>query len=254
MAIRREDVFVLKRFPIRETSLLVTFFARGAGKLRALAKGVRQEKRPLSARFEPFTRLSIVYYEKQRSDTHLLSETVVLESNAEIRDRLDRFGYASYMVELVDTFFGAHDPHPEVFDLLAASFRELKRIPAMDVARAFQVKLLERAGLVPALTQCVLCGQSDLPQAFFSPRQGGILCRRCDRGETGTIRVSHGTLQSLRFFLRGNMEQAAKLKLGRQTERELDRIISKFLQFRLEYPLKSPLFLAELKPILSKIV
>ena len=96
MAIKREEAFVLKRMPLRETSLFVTLFTRGSGKIQGLAKGIRREKNPLTVRFEPFTRLSVVYYEKLKSDTHLISETAILDSNAHLRGRLYLFCYFSF--------------------------------------------------------------------------------------------------------------------------------------------------------------
>ncbi|OGW87033.1 MAG: DNA repair protein RecO [Omnitrophica bacterium RIFCSPHIGHO2_02_FULL_46_11] len=252
MAICREEAFVLKRVPLRETSLLVTLFSRGAGKIKGLAKGVRREKNSLAGRFEPFTRLSIVYYEKLKSDTHLISDATVLASNALLRDSLDRFSYSSYLVELVDALFGAHDPHPEVFNLLASSFSLLATVPVMYVARVFEVKALEMAGLLPILNHCVLCGKTDLERAFFSSKQGGLVCPRCDRGETATIQISKGTIQSLLFFLKNDIEQAVKLRLSLQTEKELERTSQHFLQYRLEYPLRSTRFLAEVKTLLKK--
>ena len=252
MAIRRDEAFVLKRIPLRETSLLVTLFSREAGKIKGLAKGVRREKNPLAGRFEPFTRLSIVYYEKLRSDTHLISDATVLASNASLRDSLDRFGYGSYFVELMDSLFGMHDPHPDVFILLGNSFDLLSTAPAMRVARVFEVKLLERAGLLPILDHCVLCGKTELERAYFSSKQGGLVCSNCDRGESATIEISKGTIQTLLFFLKNTIEQAVKLRLGPQTEKELARISEQFLQYRLEYPLRSARFLAEIKPLLKK--
>lgn len=252
MAIRREEAFVLKRVPLRETSLHVTLFSRGAGKIRVLVKGARTEKKPLVARFEPFTHLSVVYYEKLKSDTHLVSETAILNSNSFLRSRLDLFGYASYLAELVDALFGVHDPHPDVYGLLEAAFLLFQSAPPVHVTRVSEVKLLESAGLLPILTHCVLCGETKLDQASFSPRQGGLVCSSCDQGESGTIRISSGTIQSLLFFLRSTMEQAVKLRLGQQTEKELERTAEKFLQFRLEYPLRSPRFLSAIKPLLKK--
>ena len=252
MAIKREEAFVLKRSSLRETSLLVTFFSRHGGKIRGLVKGARREKNPFVARFEPFTHLSIVYYEKLKSDTHLISETAVLNSNSFLRDHLDRFSYASYLVELIDSLFGIHDPHPDVFELLSKCFLLFQETPASQVTRVFEVKILEKAGFLPILTHCVLCGETELEQAFFSSKQGGLVCPKCDRGEPGTMRISNGTIQSLLFFLRSTPEQAVKLRLGQQTERELERVADRFLQFRLEHPLRSRRFLSELKPLLRK--
>ncbi|GEM_PF-1062806 len=252
MAIKKIEAIVLKRMSIRESSILATFFSREAGKIRGLIKGVRREKNPLSARFEPFTHLSVVYYEKIKSDTHLISETVVLNSNHYLRDNLTFFGYSSYLVELIDVLFELYDPYPNVFDLLTDSFILLREYPASLILRIFEVKLLETIGLLPIFNHCVLCRKENLDQAFFSSRQGGIICPQCDRGEPGTIKISKGTIQSVLYFLKTEVNQAVRLSLSQQTEKELKLIHHRFLQYRLEYPLKTPKFLAEIKPFLQK--
>lgn len=250
MAIQRDEAFVLKRVPLRETSLLLTLFTRGAGKIRGLAKGVRKEKNSLAARFEPFTHLSITYYEKLKSDTHLISDSTVLNSYSFLRSRLDLFAYASYLMELVDALFGVHDSYPDVFDLISDSYRFLQDGTPSHVVRVFEIKVLEKAGLLPILTQCALCGKSDLEKAFFSPKQGGIICKVCDSRESGTIRISSGTIKSLLYFMRTTLEQAVKLQLGIQTQKELERIAHLFFQYRLEHPLRSFHFLSEIRPVL----
>lgn len=246
MAIKREEAFVLKRAPIRETSLFVTLLTHDSGKIQGLAKGIRKEKNPLTIRFEPFTRLSVVYYEKLRSDTHLISDTSILDPNTHLRSRLNRFGYASYLTELVDAFVGVHDPHPEVFELLQKSFTLFKSASPFQVARVFEIKLLESVGLLPVLDHCVQCGESRFVSAFFSPRHGGIMCQDCDRKVSGTIRISKGAILSLLFFLRNDVSRSASLRLSTQVARELEQINSRFIQYRLERPLATKRFLSEL--------
>lgn len=250
MAIKKVEALVLKRIPIRESSILATFFSREHGKLRGLIKGVRREKNPMSARFEPFTHLSVVYYEKIRSDTHLISETVVLNSNSFLRDQLSLFGYASYLVELVDVLFDLHDPYPNVFDLLQDCFELFKTHSPTVILRIFEVKLFKTIGLLPIFNHCVLCRKARTHQCFFSPKQGGIICPSCDRGEPGTIKISKGTIQSILYFLKADVHQAVTLSLSPQIEKELEYIHSRFLQYRLEYPLKTPKFIAEIKPLI----
>lgn len=251
MAIRLDEVFVLKRVPLRETSLIVTLFGRESGKFKVLAKGVRKEKNPLSARYEPFTHLSVVYYEKLKSDIHLASEATVIHPNSFLRERLDSFSYATYVTELIDALFGIHDPHPKVFDLLGKGLELFQTASAVHLARVLEFKLFEQAGFFPVLTYCVLCGMRNLDKVFFSTKQGGALCPSCVRQEAGAIPLSAGTLQSLQFFLKADLKEAMSLDLSTQMEAEIDHIRRKFLQFRLEYPLRSLHFLAELKPLLN---
>jgi len=249
MAIRSDEAFVLRRRPFRETSLLVTLFARRAGKIKLLIKGVRTEKSSRAALLEPFTHVSVVYYEKVKSDIHLGSDVSILNSHSGLRSRLDRIGYASYITELVDTLFRPHDPHEDVFHLLTSTYRLLHRFPKPIVARVFEVKILEKVGWLPLLTQCALCGRKELGRVFFSAREGGIICAKCDRGTPQTMPISTGTLQSLLFFQKKPLEEAVKLRCEKSIERELERVGARFLSFHLDHPLRSQRFIAEVEPL-----
>ena len=249
MAIRTEEAFVLKRIPLRESSMLGTLFTRRQGKVTVVVKGIRKEKRLRLAAFEPFTKVTAVYYERHHSDIFLCSDLQILKSNSALRSRLDTLGYASYATELVDQLFGPGDPREDVFELLKFAYQQFELYPPTVVARAFEVKILEKVGWLPVLTRCASCDKRELDDVYFSPKQGGVICRACDRGEFGTIPISAGSLQSLLFFRDHPMAQAVALKLGRQTERELERISDRFLRFHLNYPLRSRKFLAELHSV-----
>ncbi|OGX05233.1 MAG: DNA repair protein RecO [Omnitrophica bacterium RIFCSPLOWO2_12_FULL_50_11] len=252
MAILATEAFVLKRSPFRETSLLATLFSRTAGKMKILVKGVRRDKNALAAVLEPFSHISVVYYEKVKSDVHLASSVGIVDPYSTLRRQLDRMSYASYITELVDTLFGFGDPHDEVFHLLAHAYRLLERCSPPVVARVFEVKILEQVGWLPVLTRCVLCGSDAARQVFFSPRNGGIICALCDRGEPGSVPISQGTLRSLLFFKDHEIQEAVKLRIGRLTERELERIGERFLKYHLDYALRSPRFIAEVQPMFKR--
>ena len=95
MAIQKTEAIVLKTQAFRSSSLILTFFSRDFGKVRGIAKGVRQEQERRSALYELFTRLEIIFYEKTRSDLHLVSEASFLESYEPIRLQLEAIAFAS---------------------------------------------------------------------------------------------------------------------------------------------------------------
>jgi len=251
MAIQKQEAIVLKRIPFRETSMIATLLTRDLGKVKVLAKGIRNEKKPMMVSFEPFTQLHVVYYEKLRSEIYLLSQMTILETNDFLRDSLERFGYATYLADLVDTVFGIHDPHPAVYDLLVESFKLFGTTPAEHVTRVFEVKLLTHVGWLPMLLKCASCGTKEIEQAFFSSKQGGIICRNCDRRELRTFPVSKGAVQSLLYFLRSPIAEAIRLKLDKGTIRELERITELFFQYRLDRNLRSRQFLTDIRPVLE---
>lgn len=255
MAIQKTEAFVLKTQPFRSSSLIVTFFSNSFGKLRGLVKGVRQERATSGsgrgAFFELFTRLEIVFYEKTRSDLHLVSESSLLESNDTLRTNLQSISYASYFSELVDTLTEVHDPHDKIFELLDCAFRFLPSIPGERLARLFEIKLLNEIGWLPYLEGCLQCQASPLEKGFFSVKQGALLCRNCAPQFSDARALAAETLAAMRYYLLHTMEESIKHPLSRTTGAGLEDLLSRFLLYRLGKPFRTRRFMQAIKPALS---
>ena len=251
MAIQKTEAFVLKTRPFRSSSLILTFFSRDFGKVRGIAKGVRQGEERRTALYELFTRLEIIFYEKTRSDLHLVSEGSLVESFEPLRSRLEPIGYASYFCELVDETTEVHDPHPRIFELLDFSFRYLPSLPGERLARLFEIKLLAEIGWLPYLEGCLICRNTALEKGFFSARQGALLCPRCASQSPDAGPLGREPLAVMRYYSRHDLEESLKLGITKQTETELKTVMESFLLERLGKLLKSRQFLAKIKPVLT---
>lgn len=252
MAIQKNPAIVLKTQPFRTSSLIATFFTRDFGKVRGLAKGVRLERETRGALYELFSHLEIVYYEKTRSDLHLVSEAFLLDSYEALRVRLDSIAYASYFAELVDELTEVQDPHPKIFELLDFSFQYLASLPGKRLARLFEIKLLNEIGWLPYLEGCLTCRKSVPEAGFFSARQGALLCTACARAHPDALPMGREPLAAMRYYIQNNLDHAVKLALGRPAEIELERLMNRFLMDRLAKPLKSRSFMEKVALSLPK--
>jgi DNA repair protein RecO (recombination protein O) len=251
MAIQKTEVFVLKTQPFRSSSLIVTFFSRSFGKLRGVVKGVRRERELRGAFYELFTRLEIIFYEKTRSDLHLVSEASILDSHDGLRTRLDTIAYASYFSELVDCLCEVHDPHEKIFDLLEFSFRFLPSVPEERLSRLFEIRLLHEIGWLPYLERCLSCHTPVPERGFFSVRQGAIFCALCARNCTDARPLGAEALSVLRYYADHELDMSLKRHVGTQTERELKALMEQFFDFRLGAPLKTRSFMRQIQPVLK---
>lgn len=243
MAIQKTEAFVLKTQPFRSSSLIVTFFTLSFGKIRGMVKGVRREREVRGAFYELFSRVEIVFYEKLRSDLHLVSEASLLESNDVLRTQLETITSASYFCELVDLLTEVHDPHERIFELLEFSFRFLPSLPHERIAHLVEIQLLNEVGWLPYLEGCVSC-QTLLPErGFFSVKQGALLCERCAPQFPDARALSRETLALMRYYLNHSLEESMKYNLSRSAASELENILSHFLQFRLGRPFKTKQFI-----------
>ena len=64
-----QEAFVIHSKPYKETSLIVTFLCRSAGKISAVAKGAKRKKSKFSGQLEPFQLLNIDFRGKSNLKT-----------------------------------------------------------------------------------------------------------------------------------------------------------------------------------------
>ncbi|MBI3307095.1 MAG: DNA repair protein RecO [Candidatus Omnitrophica bacterium] len=251
MAIQKTEAFVLKTQAFHSSSLIITFFSKTFGKLRGLAKGVRREREVRGAIYELFTHVEIIFYEKTRSDLHLVSEASIIESHDRLRTDLNTIAYASYFSEMADLVTEVHDPHPQIFELLDFSFRFLPSLPPENLAKLFEVKLLNEIGWLPYLENCLNCRESKFESGFFSIKQGAFFCPNCAPQFPDARPLSREGLTTLRFYIAHNLEEAIKFRITSKTQLELEKLMEQFMAYRLPRPLHSRMFMQKIRPALA---
>ena len=252
MAIQKAEAFVLRSQPFRTSSLLVTTFTRPFGKIKGIAKGVVREGVARPSTFEPFSLLEIVFYEKLRSDLHLISEASILESYLPLRSNLESLATAYYLAELVDQLTEPHDPHDGIFELLQCSFQWLTSLSPFRVARFFEIRLLSEIGLLPYLGGCLSCEKENPEKVYFSVRQGAIFCFDCRKKYPDARPISLSTLGRMRSFL---SKDASKIIQGSGAEKddgEIADIMARFLSDRLGKRLSTQRFLNQVRGLLVR--
>jgi DNA repair protein RecO (recombination protein O) len=248
MSIHKTEALVLKTSPFRSSSLIVTFFTPHFGKVRGIVKGVHREGEIRQAGFEPFTHAEYIFYEKKRSDLHLISEATILDSRHALRDRLEGIAYASYFCELVDEMTEIQDPHPRIFGLLKESFRFLAVIPPPRLATIFVAQLLREMGWLPYLESCLKCDAKPLEDGFFSIRHGALLCKNCRAKDTAAKPIGAAMLAVLRSYSKDALSDCLRVSHSVTIETQISALITTFLNYRLGKPLKTRKFLDSVLP------
>ena len=253
MSIHKTEALVLKTMPFRSSSLIVTFFTPHLGKVRGVVKGVHREGEIRQAGFELFTHAEYIFYEKKRSDLHLISDASILESHHALRDSLDGIAYASYFCELVDELTEVQDPHPEIFALLKESFHFLPVIPPARIETVFVTQLLREMGWLPFLESCLECCAKPLEQGFFSIRHGALLCERCRPKDTAAQSVGSGALAVLRSYSKDALADCLRLSHSAAVESQVRLLITTFLNYRLGKVLRTRKFLDSIHTVLKSV-
>ncbi len=181
MSIHTADAIVLRQYPYRETSVLVTCLTDRFGKLKGLVKGLHDHTRPrYRSAMEPMTLNRIVFYDVRTSSLHLISQCDLLAAFSSLQRNLDAARTAASCAELVDAVLETNDPQPQVFELLRETLTRLTQPSSMPTVRIqFILRLLKLSGFQPQLDECTGCGGHPSAAGFWSARHGGLLCQRC---------------------------------------------------------------------------
>ncbi len=241
------DAIVLRHADFGEADRLLVLYARGRGKLRALAKGVRRIRSRKAGHLEPLTASRLML--AQGRDLDVITQAQALETFPHLRTDLTRFTYAAYAAELADKFTFEGEEHPGLYRLLFETLRRLEQHPDLDlVARYYELHLLEAAGFRPELQVCTICGAVIRPQAqYFDPRHGGVVCPQCAPQTPAAHPISFDALRYLRHFQRSHFREAARAHPAPSIHREMETLMHDFLTQVLERRLNAPVFLQHLR-------
>lgn len=248
MSIDRTDALVLNRRDFRETSMIADFYTRDFGKVSGILKGIRQEPKKFASNLELFSLNEIIFYRKRNSSLHLVSQADKKNNFDNLRRDLTKVGMASFMMELLGALMPAEDANQDVFDLSLTSLAEMETAYNADkIMTIFKIKMLSLSGFKPHFDSCVSCGAKVMGESKFSLLLGGLLCARCQQKDASSRSIYRGTVASILHIEKNDFKTNLNLGLNPQIKRELNMILTAFLNFHLEKELKSQKVLNKLE-------
>jgi DNA repair protein RecO (recombination protein O) len=237
MSIHTADAIVLRRYPYRETSVIVTCLTDRYGKLKGLVKGLMVQPNRHRSAMEPLTVNRVVFYDTRTSQLHLISQCELLSPLVQLTKDLETMQSAAFCVELTDAVVPLDEPQPAAFHLLKDTLERLALDGGDPAAlRAhFTVRLLHLAGFQPQLDRCTGCHAIVHRDGYWSASQGGLLCAACLHEDPKADVMSSALLDALEALA----ESAQPVPLDAQLLPALQHRLEEFLHWRLERPLKT---------------
>jgi DNA repair protein RecO (recombination protein O) len=236
MPLYKEQGVVLRSVKLGEADKIVTVMTQGAGKVRAVAKGIRKTTSRFGARLEPFTHVSLMLY-RGRGSLDTVSQAEIVSAFLGIRSNLERIAAGETMLEAVDKVAEEHERNVRLFLLLLSGMRALDTRPvdAAAVTESFLLKLLSLSGFHPSLTGCAVCGRPE--PALFASGQGGAVCTECADPDAGP--VSGRALTLLSTLANADLVQAGSVSADGVVRRESRALLFGFAEYHLERRIRS---------------
>ncbi|MFH2138599.1 MAG: DNA repair protein RecO [Candidatus Omnitrophota bacterium] len=248
MAIHKTTAIVLERRDYRESSYLLSFFTYEFGKISAQAKGARRKVDKFGTSFQPISLNKIVFYEKQRSDLHIISQADLLDNFDNLSRDIDKFSIAAYFLELVNAAMPFEEKNCEVFELLLEFLTFVNNEEAIKhIAAIFEVKFLKLSGFKPSFDCCVSCNGPIVEKSKFSFVLGGLLCPKCFEADKFASSVMNGTIASINHIEKIELRQVPNFKMVGSVSKELGQVLRNFIDFHVGHRFKSLEFIKKIK-------
>ncbi|MFN6130604.1 MAG: DNA repair protein RecO [Planctomycetota bacterium] len=201
MSLEKTDAIVLRTVPWSETSLVVTLWTEGFGKISAIAKGARRLKSPFESALDLLSRSSVVFLAKTGDTLDLLTEAKLQRRFRSASRGLLPLYCGFHAVELTHVLTEHHQPIPGWMDWLSQTLTALDEGECASTATLrFELHALRMLGLLPSLVQCVGCGSPidrDRPTVALTTSGGGVACPACSPVHRNVLRIQTQTVRIL---------------------------------------------------------
>lgn len=246
MAIQKSEAILLYKRDIRETSSIVIFYTKDFGKIKALIKGVRGPQAKFGQYLREFGKYDIVYYEKRRTDTYMLTQCDLKDPYLEIAEELSKRLYLYYILELVDRFTPLEEKSEDLYRLLEWILGFIRRERFIDGAVIiFQLKLLQYSGFLPQLEACANCSKPITKGGHFSIRLGGLLCPDCRGTDIQAMPFSKGAAATINMLRRQQINQLGRSTIAVVIVKELSRLLDRFILYHFGEQLRTQEFIKQ---------
>lgn len=167
---------ILKRTNFGEADRVITLLTP-AGKLRAVAKGVRRIKARLAGHLELFSQSELMLAKGRNLD--LITSARLQYYPEQLWSDYAALSRAYLLAEMIDKLLDEAE-HPELYQLLHDCIKALdaKHSPAA-VEAYFRLRLAGALGYQPRLDQCVVCHRPPSGKLGFDVERGGVVHSAC---------------------------------------------------------------------------
>ena len=234
----RYSAIVLKKREAGETDRFYTFYTREAGKIQAIAKGVRKSEAKLASSLETFSEVDLMVVRTRGIGK--VAGAVIEESFAALRQD---YIHLSNILEVIHVFDGLVDleERDEILYQKLRWFLQLSdawiRLGRNDrvalLSEAFLFQLFAHLGYQLELGSCTFSGIKLTPgkRHILSPSAGGVISHEHAQGVRDGLAVSENIIKLLRLFATQSLEKFEKLTVSAHDLGELIRFRKIFFQW-----------------------
>ena len=190
MPLHTTDAYVLRTYALAEADKICIFLTRDMGKVRGVAHGARKMKSRFGSALEPFTEVSLTFFQKEGRDLMSVSACEIVRSQFHIAARsVETASAFSYLAELLNEFLPDNEPNERLYRLVTASLEAIAQESDLDrVLRYFETWVLRLTGFFPDTSVCTACeARIGENEPTFLTVEGAPRCYACSGGRGAVL-------------------------------------------------------------------
>ena len=202
MPLHTTDAYVLRTYALAEADKICIFLTRDLGKVRGVAHGARKMKSRFGSALEPFTQVSLTYFQKEGRELMSVSGCEIVRSQFHIAARsVETASAFSYLAELLNEFLPDNEPNERPYRLVTASLEAIEQGSDLGrVLRYFETWLLRLTGFFPDTALCAACGETiAASEPTFLTVEGAPRCQACSGGRGAIVDAEQRAIISEMF-------------------------------------------------------
>lgn len=229
----KTDGIVLKEIPAGDADKILFILSSKAGKIKVYARGARRPRNrfSLSSQFLCYAEYVLTY----GKEMYTLSSAEVKESFYETRTDLELLTYSAHMSDILQDVVMENQPAGKTLQLFLNSIFMMskKQKNKALITKIFELRLLKILGYASCMRDCSVC-HTMRQEHFFSFSNCGIMCSECKNRDPHATKISEGTLQAIGHITCSPLEKLFGFDVSATVLQELEYVVSRFLQDRLE--------------------
>lgn len=226
MKLTTDALVIRENNTVGESDRFVTLLTRDKGIIRASVRGARQLKNRNGSATQLlcYSRLSLY----KGRDKYIVDDAEPLQVFFEVRNQLEKLALAQYFCELAGVLAPSEEPAEEELRLLLNALHYLAEgtRPLALIKAVVELRLLCRAGYMPALAGCVTCATTE--RLLFSPLRGVLYCIEHAEGNDG-IPLSAGAFAAMRHVAMSPFEKCFAFSLPETDLAVFAQAVERFL-------------------------
>jgi DNA repair protein RecO (recombination protein O) len=238
MGVLTSEAVVLRTWPVHESDLIVSFFARDYGRVRGVAKAALRSRKRFGGALEPMTVARAWFAERAGQELVRLDQLEIVRSPLSLPVDHTRMAVLSFFAEVLDEALPDHDPQETVFRLLLAVLEQTTVEQPWMPLTYFSLWMTRLMGLLPDIAHCTACGEAlAAGETSFNSASDGLFCALHRNGSASGL--SADSWQLAQRMLRAPASAFASETWPKRRGQDLRRFTLQALERHLERKLRS---------------